>query len=288
MDTKKIISSIVLASVVVILLATVLIPVINDFTTENTTEYTNSSSSNRMSKMDLSGTHTIKHEANAETFTVDSTTITSVVWKVEIVSSLFNWRAGSTAGSGTINSSNGSSNNNAIDITITNGKLTGTVDGQTYTNQSLDWLYYYDESGDYCTVLLDQYSRDYYVNNYKQIDAANYVTTTSTWFVISNGVCSYGTSSPDLTVTSVTTYDNQVNKMKTGVVNSTPGSITFVVDNEGSNYTVNPSFLTMPYKIYGITEINEQALGLFKVLPILLIIALVVSMIGLVVVRGRN
>lgn len=274
---NKLIPMVVMATIAVVLIGSMLMPIITDYNEDETNTYTNNIGQ-RAKMLDISGSHTF--EIVDSVLQMDGVDMTIPSYQMAISSDKFNLRKYPSSWS--INCSQGTGN--TLDITISDGKFSGTIGAYTYTDESLAYLAYYDTAGEYVIVLSDANPRTIYLNDpVTQFLSANWISTTSEWFSYYGGALTVDGVAND-SMSFVGTMMDADTKV---YAYSTSGGITFVVDNAGEDYTVHPYVCVVPYQVTGMTAVNHQIFSILFAIPAILIVSLIVG-VAAIVLRGRN
>lgn len=267
---NKLLSVAIMATLTVILLGSVLVPIIEDYENENVHTYTNSGV--RASLMDVQDAHTIT--ISSGTLTIDGTTTSVPNYQIALASDKFNARFFTDGFS--INCTQGSFG--ALNIAIDDGKFSGTIGTKTYTDEPLSYLAVPDADGEFVMLYADTYDRSIYLNDpAKQFYSANWITTTSQWFSYYQGTLTVAGAENDTMSFNGTQVDADTEVYKY----TNAGDITFVVDNSGTDYTVHPFVCVVPRTVTGMTLTADHAvIPLLYAIPVFFIIAVVLAVVS--------
>ena len=273
------ITMIVLAAVSIIMIGGLLMPIINDYNSDETNTYTNPGT--RATLLDLTGTHTLV--SDGVTFTIDDNDpITVSNYQVGLASDLFNARRFGT--SLQWGSPFGAAISGVLDVTIVDGVVNGTLTSSatsnvyTFTDQKINYLAYVDSNGSYSMVVSDSTPRNLYLNNpSEQFYSANYLSTTSQWFSYYKGVLMVGGEQNDtMTFTGdQLDFDTEVYRY---VISQ--DDISFTVDNGGTDYVVHPYICVVPHEVTGMTLTDHQIFAILYAIPAVLIVAILVGVLA--------
>lgn len=167
-----------------------------------------------------------------------------------------------------------------IDLSIIGHNITGsyTLDGvETEFNLVCEWAFFYlgDTESDW--VMYNAYTtKTININDIDQLYGANYINTTSGFFSFNgydlkvNGVANDTMSIDPVKVNGYEDYY----KITFGLDTS---DMSFVIDNNGEDYTVHPYYMIVPKSIMVNVEGSEPITAMFEVLPIIAIAGLVMT-----------
>lgn len=176
-----------------------------------------------------------------------------------------------------------------ITITVENGTVTLTDSADTpnvYTWSVGSWLFYPDSNGNYSAMNTTS-DRDtkIYLNSIEDLYFAAVINTDSLGFVSGKGKECKFYSQPDTPTYSMSLLNSAEENGYTDVISTTIGD--YAVSTEaGTNTDDSPfvPFITMvPRSIDGHTPSNDAISGLLMALPIMVIIALLVAVVALVI-----
>lgn len=266
-NQNKLIPLIIGVTITLIMCATVLVPVIADQEEQVTTTYSNNiGTHNLLTYEKNAGNHTISYVKDATTYTVDgiSFPITSVGDFVVIADTVSIFIQNNNGANVTLINTDLStriSGNYAINATISEGKLTGTV-GTSAINSDCHGLFIAKQSGEYFTT--SGTTQNIYVNDNKQI------TTLYNHVFIRDGVAKYDGAAAGL-VAPLTKVKDDVYTLNTGSVKV----------NDGSNHAANT--FVAPVEVTGTNATQAKMVSLINVAPILIIVAVLTGVVAVVV-----
>lgn len=151
----------------------------------------------------------------------------------------------------------------------------------------ISWAFIYDGSG---TWMINNAENGLTVYSEKnKIYASNWISTTSEYFAIYNGVVSLIAGDGTVTNTELNWggeyQNNGVYKM---TLSSTSDDYTFTVDNSGTDYTVHPWFVCYPATVVGTPDDLENINALYGVVVVLFIVVLFVVAVRSLITRERD
>lgn len=154
--------------------------------------------------------------------------------------------------------------------------------------EPITWAFIHDNGGDWAGIITENGVTVYAHQN--EIYTSNWINTTSEYFSSSagstNAIINDGTDTYTTPINWGGEYlDNGVYKL---TLSSTSDDYTFVVDNNGEDYTVHPFLICAPKTVVGVPDEVSPAFSMFDVIPMLLIVAIIVGIIGLVVRSKMN
>lgn len=178
-------------------------------------------------------------------------------------------------------------------ITISNGIATfSNVLNTSGVEISIDpepitWAFLHDNDGDWAGMITESGVEVYAHKN--EIYTSNWLTTTSSYFSSKAGTGVVTIVGSDDTTTADINWggeylDNGVYKLS---LNSDSDDYTFVVDNDGEDYTVHPFLVCVPKTVVGVPDDVSPAFSIFGAIPVLIVIALLVSVVA-VIFRSRQ
>lgn len=273
---NKLLSVAIMATLTVILLGSLLVPIIDDYENKNVHTYTNSGV--RASFMDVQDAHSIT--ISGGTLTIDGTTTSVPSYQIALASDKFNARFYTDGFS--VNCTQGAFG--SMDVTIEEGKFSGTIGTKTYTDEPLTYLAVPDSEGEFVMTYADTYDRSIYLNDpAQQFYSANWITTTSQWFSYYQGTLTVAGTENDTMSFNGTQVDADTEVYKY----TSAGDITFIVDNSGTDYTVHPFVCVVPRTVTGMTLSADHAvIPLLYAIPVLVIVALLLAAVKMIVVRN--
>lgn len=169
----------------------------------------------------------------------------------------------------------------SCNVSMTDGVITCTVGEGTNDPivSNSKWVFVAKDLGDYRTFNLSNYtSADIYFTSIDQIYGVNYVGTTgNVWFSFHGDNVEYGDTALKMNITSKKVGEN----VYSSTVNTTSSDWQFTVDNDGSDYTVNPYVWIVPYEVsgtaFGISSSVENIIG---AIPVIVIVAVLLAIIA--------
>lgn len=296
---NKLIPLVMTLVVGIILAGSLLIPVINDAQHAQDVKYTNSAPYSYgkiydFSENDLDDTIIISVCKTGErSISINGETHNVSSYQPVVMSDAFTIRYYNTS-MNFVTPSAGSKTITEATITISAGVATFTdVLNTSGTEITIDpepitWAFVHDSTGDYSGLITENGITAYAHKN--EIYTSNWITTTSEYFSGKAGddfvTITDGTDSTTATINWGGEYLNDgVYKL---TLSSTSDDYTFVVDNEGEDYTVHPFMVCVPKEVIGTPDDQQGINALYGVIPILVIVALLVTAIGAVYVRRND
>ena len=266
---NSILTFVIGCTITVILMATLLVPTINDAIEDHTTTYYNPVEGN-LHFAEIEGEHTFSYTANASEFSIDDTTYTLGTTKIYAVTESVIVLAstnGITAFNGTTQVLN---NVKAADVTITFGADSATItSGTTTSTGSYTWGYIADPNGkNVCTSLTE--SSTIYFENINELYTAQRLS--GVFVTLSDGVAAIGGEEATYTATINTQADTD------GKVKYISGKIT-VTDGE---HTVTPTYIVAKESIVFESQTGIQMGQILYIIPILIFAALLVGAVGMI------
>ena len=301
----KIPTIVLTATVSLIVVASLLVPIIDNYVGDRTYEYTNTGVNVvRATDVDLTDTVTFQvtyddgstgNTAGLYTSVNGSTPVRSSQYACFIATDAFNLRSyGSSAGfyytGGVVSNIYPSSTDNNIVIkgTIENGYVDLIYHGYGGTTVTLDpipitWFTYQDPNGDMIIGLAESGGKILYYKTADNVRGANWINTTSEWYSFKGTNVKVGTEeiTANLDVESLPgdaysfSYTN----------NSSTSDYTFVVDNSGEDYTVAPFVYVTSYSFETVADAELPAINVLVVIPLVVILGIFV---GIVVALFRS
>lgn len=265
---NKVISYAVLATVVVLMVGSLLVPIIQDMTDDHTTTYYNSPAGNLIYSLD-SDDHTFSYVAGDTVIDVDGVDYTLGSTCVYIMSDGVIILASSNG----VTLYNGAtkviSNDATKDVTVafSNGAASITYGENTYAN-TYTWLFTPDEDGDYVNVGITSSSQVYY-SDFTKLALAQVLS--SKLGILKDGTATLGGEAATFSGTS----KNQTGT--DGAVKYYEGAVTI---SDGTS-TISPSYIFAEKQITYVDE-SDGTLGLIAALPVLVLVVVIVGAIGLI------
>lgn len=273
------------AFVVIVIMAGVLIPVVDDYRDTTVEKY--NTTNGIMSKLS-NESETIIYDAVNKTATINDVVVASGNSRVFCISDQFVLQSGDTLLWNDYEQV-GVTATGDVTIDIVDGKtvtITDSADAPVSKTYEVGWCFVASPDGDYRAIPNGTSTFITYLNSIDQIYGSNWLGTTSKWFSFEGSKVTYDgtTIDADYTLTPVT----GVNDVYTAVLGGgAAGEYSFVVDNSGSDYTCHPRFWIVPASVEGVKEGKEAINSLLGVIPVMVVIALLVAVVALVF-RGRN
>ena len=162
--------------------------------------------------------------------------------------------------------------------TLSNDVLTGSSTNgttpHTYNSIPYSWAFYSAESGDYRTVyLLNNETETVYFTDINDVYGSNFVFTTNKYYSFHGETVTYYSTAGTPTTINATVESDKVTStvdMKVFDVSRNDGGYSFVVDNDGTDYTVHPWVFIVPYKVTSDTSQYSPIIGmLLELLPLI-------------------
>lgn len=305
---NKIIGVIIGASIAVMMIASIMVPIIND-AVDDTKVYYNNDFGVLAAATDEPVEYSIRYTGNtsgaiSETYIngVKSATVYNGVRAIVISDSLVvsqqnNVSAWLISVGNSVESMNYYAMvSSPIEMTLTADNVSLSFESEGGENTSLDvptnWCYYRDDnSTDYRIVDYTNADKVVYVNDLKQVRGASWINTTDEFFNFEGTTVNvYGDTpeNPTMIYEGYTNVMNGVYSFDLGAVisgNRTDG-VHFDVDNNGTPYTVYPYFLVIPNEVYGQTETDTAYSAILFAIPAILIVALLVAILSSIIRRS--
>lgn len=166
-----------------------------------------------------------------------------------------------------------------VDLTVSGTKITGTVtSGSETVNIDLDvtWSFVYSLEQTNWVQYNAYGQRTLKMNDVSQIYGANWINITSQF---------YSFNGTNLKVNGVTNNSMVINPVNvdgyvdyiTVSFSETGDNLSFVVDNDGSDYTVHPFYAICPKSIVVTSETNAPIVAMFNAIPLIAIAGLVMA-----------
>lgn len=279
MEKNKLLTLVITLTVGIILAGSLLVPVVDDY-----------SSTYKDVKNNASG-YMADAFTSPGTLVVDTTSGSTVVtWDGESI--------GVTTGVYSISDkfvvygSNGTTRYSDVDgavsnispattITVTFSDNSATVEyGEINKSFDLSWAFIRTGSnGPYIAYSPAATTFDHYLNSMDQLWGSNWIDTTSQWFSYhgSNVLVDGEPVTAEYTLNKVSGYEDLYTLKIGGGAASEYG---FIVDNDGTDYTVHPRFTVVPAQITAVKEGSTGILSLLGAIPLLFIVSLIVVAAG--------
>ena len=264
----------------IILTTAAVIPLVNSYVDDTTDVYNNTNST--VSKLIGDSDYTITIDGTTYALEINDVDVTPTAQIGLVFTDLFNIVYNTSSGSQLFSSSDIAHTpitmTGDVTIEISGSDVTityGTSTPQTEVTFEIEWGYIYDLTGDYGMYRLYNTSKTIYVNSIDDICGANVLGTTSDWFIYEGANVRTLVSEESTTATYTLTEVSGYNDLYTLSVGSN-GSYAFVVDNNGSDYTVHPWIVIAPLEVTGHKPGSEYN-SLIAILPMMAFIMLVVA-----------
>lgn len=262
----------------ILLTTTAIIPLVNDYTSDNTTVYNQTVGT--LSKLTGDEEIEVDFTYSGKIITIDGTVVAQGNNKLICMTDKFVlYSADST------NILWNDIDNNNIgptgDITITiDGNNINVTDSATPTPESRDyevsWCFVPSLGGDYAMYANGNSAGSVYLNSVDQIYGSNWASTTSTWFSFKGLEVTYGDE--QLTAELPLTPVSGVSDVYTASIGGgSSAEYTFTVDNSGTDYTVHPRFYAIPASVSGVNDDAKSNVALVAVIPMMAFIMLIVA-----------
>ena len=291
---NKLIVGIVTTAIAIIVLAGVLIPALDSAEHQQDNKYTNKNPYSLGSiyefNEDSDETTIISIcQTGEHTLSINGVIHNVSTWQPVILSDGFTIRY--YANNMSLCTPNGDNTIKTATITINSGVATfsDVVDtndqSRTINPVDISWAYIHEGTGNYSAFLVESSDVTIYAKKY-DIYASNWILTTSEYFSIKNGVVTINDGTD--------TYETELNwggeylddgVYKLTMNNSTATDYTFVVDNNGSDYTVHPFMVCAPVSVVGTPDDLETINNLFSFIPLFVIIAILLAVAGMIVLK---
>lgn len=278
---NKIVPGVLTATVAIILLAVLLVPVIDDVVDSESDKYNNGGGV--VSKIVGDAPHHITVSGADRTVMVDDVDLTpaSSAGLLYTDKCLIIWFPTNMElyGEGITNFI---SINVDMDVTIENNTVVVKYGSTTYTFD-YSWAYLIDPNGDYGMFRYYNSSKTFYINNIDQIKGANYLATTASWYSYEGADVTYlgDVVKADYVLNAVDGYEN-LYTLKAGSY----GDYSFQIDNAGTPYEVHPWVIVAPLSVTGYSLVGQSLIPILSVIPILIIVSLLAG--AVLFVRSRN
>lgn len=278
MNTKKMITTVVLAAVAIILVGSFLMPIITDY--DDDVKIVKNNTTTRLASA-IDGEHTMTYDATTKAVVLDGETVTPSFNRGLLFTDLFNLLY--QIGSPTVVQLYSSTNLSTTFITIEDN-LTVTINGHNinvaYGTESLDfeceWGYILDADGEFAMFQLWNNKQTIYVNSVDQICGANILVTTHDWFSYTGADVSL-LSGTDLTADVTTGTVAGTDDIVSIEIGANGTGYMFDVDNNGTPYTVHPWIAIVPLEVTGYSDTNKSILPIMYSIPAMVILGILVS-----------
>lgn len=283
---NKLIPTIVLSAVVVILIGSLLIPIIDDYSDDTKVEHNNTGYA--LTKMTDVSDLTVTYEYSTKELSKDGEvayTLTSGFVPL-VITDKFVMVGSISADNTMINGTDGKATNitNDVSIVFSDGDATVTYGTTERSFTDIGWCFVVDPAGDYGVASKAASVGTVYYNNIDQLYGSNWIDTTSEWFSFNGTNVKVGGETIQASVTEHTVTD-AADIFYTTIGGGSTGEYYFTVDNNGTDYDVHPRFYVCPITVEGHSESILANLGLLFVIPVILIAAMIVAV---VVVAFKN
>lgn len=277
METNKLIAFSVGVVVAVLLLATLLIPVIEDANKDRTSTFYNAPFGGVNYSSDDED-HTFTYVAGAASVDVDGTTYTLGASKYFIVTDYVAVLASSNG----ITLFNGATrllyNYTTTDVTLVLSDGTSTLTYGTSTDtQSYTWSYVVDSDGDHVLVSPVSSSTQIYCKSLSDL-SGNWWLSSSHYYTLHGGAAAYDGAE----ATAAGTLADQSNT--NGEVKYLEGQLT--LSTEDTTYT--PGWVLAPASVSYTDEFGRQMAPILGAIPVIIIAAILVAAVGLIAYKGRE
>lgn len=183
---------------------------------------------------------------------------------------------------------NATLSNDLLNATSTNGTTP-----HTWTDVPYSWAFYAAETGDYRVLyLLSNENETIYYTDLNDVYGSNFVFTTNKFYSFHGDSVTYyatGTTPTTINANVEATTVNGTLDMYSFDVSRNVGGYTFQVDNAGTEYTVHPWVYIVPEKVSSdAIENKDQISALFGVIPILVIVAILMTAVGAIALRRAD
>lgn len=146
-----------------------------------------------------------------------------------------------------------------------------------------EWGYYRNDVGGFRMVEYISDDRTVHVNSIDQVRGCNIIGKTGQFFTFEGDNVTVfnadGTSFPTTANISTTDVMNNVKSFTVSSDRTNSNAFHFTVDDNGSPYDVYPYYFIVPYKVYGITEQNTVINSIFSIIPIIFVAGVVVTVV---------
>jgi len=289
MNTRTLIETVVGLTVAIIVLATLLVPVVNDITDQSIAEYNNSAGTYARASGDETVEINYTWVDGVQTYTVNGNAVdvsSEIVWMCENKCLLAHSTNPKFIGDGlgrqdNVRTFNAVINGNTIDFILTTSShsFSGTW--------TVDYCFYVAPTGDFKSIDVSDSTATVYINSSDDLYYANWTYTVDRWF------SGHGTSVSENGVEKTATVTPHAIDGVTGAYSITLGAtsddLTYVTDNGGTEYTVHPYFYIVPAKVVGEKMNGGQAIAsIIAIIPLIVIVAILMGAIGMVATRTRD
>ena len=270
METNKLLSFTVMATIAIILTASLMVPVLDDLVDDHTQTYYNNTGGSPLKYAMNEDDHLITYTANGTALTVDEETYTIGSTYIYAVSDSVILLA-STNG---ISIFNGSTQvlttSKAYDISVEFSEGTATITyGTTTVTGTYAWLYIADPAGDHILTNVSDSSTVYF-NSFDELATAQKLSGYQA--VLFDGEATYnGNEATYAATTAEQSGTNGTISYMTGKLSITSGGT-----------TVTPTYVIAKESVSYTDDAGNQMGALLAPLPILIIIAILLSAIALI------
>ena len=275
-------------TVSIIMIASLVVPLINDYSDDRTYEYTNMTTN--VVRADLYEISDIDNMLLTVTYddvlTIHYNDLDQPVstWCCYLASDAFNLRSYGTlsgfftASGVTTNIVPSSTDNNVITLSVSGGMATLTYhptasSSVTIQDLPITWLAMQNSTGDNVIMLSESATRTIYYTDINNVRGANWINTTSEWYSFKGLDVNVGGESITADLVNVKTLAGDGHSF---VYSSTLGDYTFNVDNSGEDYTVHPYVFVTDYLVTAVTPSDSSQIAVMAAIPTMLIVALLV------------
>ena len=259
----------------IIMVTAVIVPLTESYTDNNTTAY--NTSSGILSKISQDEEHTVVYTTTDKNVTVDGTVVVTGNSRIICMTDQFILYSGDTVLWNDIDNTNISTTGDiTVEIDGSDISVTDSADTPESRDYTVNWCFIPALVGDYKLIGNATSAVSVYLNSADQIYGSNWLSTTSEWFSFVGTTVTIGdeTIEADLNLTPVSGVSDVYTAMVGGGAN---GEYTFVVDNNGADYTVHPRFYAVPASVSGVNDDAKTYVSLVAIIPLMAFIVLVVA-----------
>lgn len=285
---SKIVKTTIGATILIILLATLLIPICNDITDQSVAKYNNSEG------------HYALASAESE-----------VILDYSIVEGVQVWKVNGIAVDGPASELLFITNNKALVAGSADATFLGSGFGRqdhvtsmhlvvgdnhaegTLTTTSLsfnpsfdyDWCLFVSPTGNYRSIAASSESTEVYVGSAADLYYANWNYTLGTWFSGTGEAVTLGNNAP-ATVSATLNSIPGVEGVYSVSIGNNAEDFGFIADNSGTPYTTHPAYYIVPASVVGEKIDGGLAIsGIISVIPLIIIMAILLFVVGSVITK---
>lgn len=149
----------------------------------------------------------------------------------------------------------------------------------------IEWCFYASDIGDYRSIKVTATEQNVYVSEKDDIYSGNWIYSVDRWFIL-HGTNVNDNGEREVTANINLTPVDGVNGAYTINASNAANDITFEVTKSGNTYTIHPDFYIIPAHVVGEKVKNGIIMNtLFSMIPILIIAAVLLAIMGEVIYK---